>query len=331
MSECVIITNKPLDDILILLNRFLLQADKYQRLQQDSTIKDSHTNAKNFGRHFNELKNQTKKLEDKRFYNMLKELIDSFGDHYKSTSGYRIFNPNCNIQPVYGTGKAHQPYYNEDLIVGASLILHEQSKVSYRVDFSPDKGLHINFELELKYKEFSLTRNYALTVLATSKRYRINRDNLNNATLLELTQFKFFAKITLDYLCIYPHEINTEKISSSIFVNEGYDTEPEKNIIWLLQRKPFYLDKLFDYLISQIHTKYEEEIANQIISSLKFKGNKQLFVNQLVNNKYIRHIMVDMGAILFKKAKDHDVKARLFAEDVSVDSEQDRTITEKSL
>ncbi len=334
MPECVINTRKSLDDIIILLNRFLLQADKYQRLLKEPNIKD-HSNAKTFSQSFKNIKKQGRKKTDENFYNYIEEMVESFGNHYKSTSGWLIFDPNRKIEPVYGIGKPHQAYFNENLIIGASFNLHEQSKLSYRVDFSPDKGLHINFTLNLWYNnrdhQFH-TREYALIVKPESKRYNIIRDGLNNDAILELMQFKFFAKITLDYLRIHPQKINTKQPPKTISEVEGYNTNIKQNIMWFLQREPFYINQLLDYLKQQIYTKEEDAaIAGKIVGSLsRKKKNKQLFVNTLVAEKVTRHIIVDVGATLFKKAND-ETKARLFAEDVSVDSEQDRTITENSL
>lgn len=331
MPESIIPTGLSLDKALILLNKFILQADKYGRLQEDKTLKDP-SGARHFQQQFDSFKKNMLKnnWSDEDIFEGLKQLISTFGSHYKTTSGMRIFKAEKKIEPVYGIGDASVPYFNEQLVIGAKCTLYDDSMVSYRVDFDHKaKGLHINFDLIFKNKQFHKEVHYALCIKPDSKRYKVSMADV--ADLSELMQFKFFAKMTLDYLSINPQKIQLAQKSaaSSLFLAPGCYNNKEINLLNFLQQKPFYFAQLADYLISCIKKQYDSKSVQEVEVLLKACKSKQDLVSLLKQEKRLRHAIVDMGAILFNKAA-IEIKLRLEEEHCSVDSE-DRSRSECSL
>ncbi len=317
MPECPIETGDNLYNVLIILNKFVLKADKYARLLEYDSNSDKSKVIK-FGAWFNNFKLKIKNKTDKQVYGILSEEIQD-GAYHETTTGHLLFNKKRNIQPWYGEGEKNDLFFNKDLVIGVKQTLYDGSTVAYRVDYDPKKGLHINFDLTIYYKKNeSRVLNYALIVSPDStpklKRYAINIANIEESKRLELTQLKFFVKFTLDYLRENPSEVVFREKPPEVKgmfepTIKGFNEKEEKNVVWFLQRQPFYPSVLFQYVFTYIsdYGKAESAEIKRIIAKIKQidPTKKKLgIINIFSEEKILRHSLVEIAVALFKKAND---------------------------
>jgi hypothetical protein len=107
------------------------------------------------------------------------------------------------ISPFIGN-KEGNILYCKDWVIGLVDQTHQGTKISYRLDYDPNKGLHINVELSNGDEKFPfcLLCQFSHGPFGFShqfkKDYQDSDEKLKN--LLEITKVKFWLKMTLGYI-----------------------------------------------------------------------------------------------------------------------------------
>lgn len=118
----------------------------------------------------------------------------------------------------------HGVMFCEGIVIGIQVQLTENTLVSYRLDYAPDKHLHFNFEIYDGQEKYPL----AIPLRFSTGRFGFSLLDLNSCdkneqktnTLLEAIKLKFWLKMTIAHTLITkpPHETdNSKKPAQQLF------------------------------------------------------------------------------------------------------------------
>lgn len=223
-----------------------------------------------------------------------------------STDLFQYFN----LSPYIGE-KKHGVMFCQGMVIGLKLALGDNANISYRLDFDPNKELHINFEIFDNGDRYPFciplnfsTGKYGFS-LKDKESCKTNDDK--RLSLLELTKVKFWLKMTIGYRLSIINKNPTTP-------NRQHDTQPLKNQLFsFIQGSGDYsFNSIKNYIIDMIPGKKGREEIRMCESELALLEciNKKPVIRSRFRHTMFAHISEQdkTGRLLEGLHHNHDVE-----------------------
>lgn len=226
-TEIIIDTQKNLDEILGELGQVLIRLNRYQRDNDSKNLKMVKNNLGALKKSLEKSLNiSSQVLKDIFTLCPQSKGVDPHAD--KRVRAQELFRKEKApfVEPVFGKGKLGNAFYSAGLIVGVQIEFKPFFLFSYRVDYDPVKGLHINLDVMLGETVYK----FALKVRPKSNFYFVKKPNEKDAEEKQqaLMALKFFSKMSLYY-----------RLEHGCGKHENNNKDPHENIILFIKGDNF--------------------------------------------------------------------------------------------